>query len=87
MFFFQSHFSVHDYISSQPEITVQMRGVLVDWMVEVQENFELNHETLYLAVKIVDLVMCKTEVSKEDLQLLGACAVFVACKFDVSVNG
>ena len=37
------------YICRQPDLTSQMRAVLVDWLVEVQENFELNHETLYLA--------------------------------------
>jgi len=53
-------------------------------MVEVQESFELNHETLYLAVKLVDLYLTKIVVSKETLQLLGAAAMFIASKFDVS---
>lgn len=54
-------------------------------MVEVQESFELNHETLYLAVKIVDTYLGKELVSKDALQLLGAAALLIACKFDVSV--
>lgn len=53
-------------------------------MVEVQESFELNHETLYLAVKIVDTYLGKELVSKDALQLLGAAALLIACKFDVS---
>lgn len=61
-----------------------MRALLVDWMVEVQESFELNHETLYLAVKLVDLFLCKEVTGKEDLQLLGAASLFIASKFDVS---
>lgn len=52
-------------------------------MVEVQESFELNHETLYLAVKIVDTYLGKELVSKDALQLLGAAALLIACKFDV----
>ena len=40
---------IEPYICRQPDLTSQMRAVLVDWLVEVQENFELNHETLYLA--------------------------------------
>ncbi|CAH1245697.1 CCNB3 [Branchiostoma lanceolatum] len=59
-----------------------MRAILVDWLVEVQENFELNHETLYQAVKIVDHYLAKTKVSKEKLQLVGATALFMSCKFD-----
>lgn len=54
-------------------------------MVEVQENFELNHETLYMAVKMTDLYLERCNVSKEKLQLLGATSLFIASKFDVNV--
>lgn len=59
-----------------------MRAILVDWLVEVQESFELNHETLYTAVKILDLYMSKKTVNKADLQLVGATACLIACKID-----
>ena len=72
-------------MSTQPSITKSMRILLVDWMVEIQENFELNHETLYLAVKIVDLYLCKVKIQKEDLQLVGCASLFIASKYDVSV--
>lgn len=71
-------------MEKQPSISEWMRSLLVDWMVEVQESFELNHETLYLAVKLVDLYLMKVVVSKETLQLVGAAAMFIACKYDVS---
>ena len=67
-----------DYISIQPEVTKMMRAILVDWLVEVQESFELNHETLYTAVKILDSYMSKKVVNKEDLQLVGATACLIA---------
>lgn len=65
----------------------------MDWMVEVQESFELNHETLYLAVKLVDLFLTRSTkmkparepLTKEELQLLGASALFIASKFDVRI--
>jgi cyclin B len=72
-------------MEKQPSISQWMRSLLVDWMVEVQESFELNHETLYLAVKLVDLYLDKVVVSKETLQLIGAAAIFIASKFDVSI--
>lgn len=61
-----------------------MRTILVDWLVEVQENFELFHETLYLAVKILDRYLTFSEVKKEYLQLVGATAMLIAAKFEVS---
>lgn len=78
----EPQFQVDDYIGRQGNISKWMRSLLVDWMVEVQETFELNHETLYLAVKVVDLYLAKVLVVKDKLQLLGAAAIFLACKYD-----
>ncbi|XP_033759926.1 G2/mitotic-specific cyclin-B3-like [Pecten maximus] len=75
-------FMVPTYMEKQTSLTTNMRAILVDWLVEVQENFELNHETLYLAVKLVDLYLTTKNVSKERLQLVGAAALFISCKFD-----
>ena len=59
-----------------------MRAFLVDWMVEVQESFELNHETLYLAVKLVErFLFFEHNVYNERLQLLGAAALLIARKY------
>ncbi|CAO1338410.1 unnamed protein product [Diamesa hyperborea] len=78
----ECEYKITDYIGNQPELSKWMRSLLIDWMVEVQESFELNHETLYLAVKIVDTYLGKELVSKDALQLLGAAALLIACKFD-----
>ena len=52
---------------------------------EVQESFELNHETLYLAVKLYDIYMSRKEnIVREELQLIASAAIFIAAKFDVS---
>lgn len=80
----ETKFSIGDYMEKQVCLSRWMRSLLVDWMVEVQESFELNHETLYLAVKLVDLYLTKVTVGKETLQLLGAASLFIASKFDVS---
>ncbi|KOB75539.1 Cyclin 3 [Operophtera brumata] len=87
-----SHYAmdIFNYLKGREGITQWMRALLVDWMVEVQESFELNHETLYLAVKLVDLFLARStrkltieqQLTKEELQLLGAAALFIASKFD-----
>lgn len=79
----ETQFSVADYLGrGETTVTRTMRAILVDWMVEIQENFELNHETLYMAVKLTDLYLDRVPVSKENLQLVGSTALFVASKFD-----
>lgn len=81
----EEEFQLDGYLQRQPHLTRWMRTLLVDWMVEVQESFEMNHETLYLAVKIVDIYLSKIQIEKEKLQLVGCAALFLASKFDVSV--
>jgi len=81
----EAKFKIADYMDKQVDLTRFMRSLLIDWMVEVQENFELNHETLYLGVKIVDTYLSKVPVGKQTLQLVGAAAMFIASKFDERV--
>ncbi|KAG7321167.1 hypothetical protein KOW79_015582 [Hemibagrus wyckioides] len=78
----EEKFVLTDYMHAQLDLNASMRGILIDWMVEVQENFELNHETLYLAVKLTDHYLSVTEVMRESLQLIGSTAMLIAAKFE-----
>lgn len=42
------------HLVSQTEITGRMRGILIDWLVQVHLRFHLLQETLYLTVAIID---------------------------------
>jgi len=80
----EEQFRVPNYMSKmQRDLSMSMRAILVDWMVEVQESFELNHETLYTGVKLVDIYLSRVKgVPKTQLQLCGATALLIACKID-----
>lgn len=78
----EEQFTVDDYLKEQPHLNKHMRSLLVDWMVEVQQQLEFNHEVLYLSVKLLDLYLNKRVINKEKLQLLGGAAMFIACKFE-----
>lgn len=76
-------FPISDYLCKPGSLTTgAMRGILVDWLVEVQENFQLYHETLYLTVKLIDSYLQHRNTKKEFLQLVGATALFIACKIE-----
>lgn len=76
-------FKVKNYpTQSNAQTTGPMRAILVDWLVEVQENFELYHETLYLAVKLTDNYLQSNSTPKELLQLIGATSLLIACKIE-----
>lgn len=49
-----------------------------------QENFELTHETLYLAVKLVDHYLVEVVSMRDKLQLIGSTAILIASKFEVT---
>ncbi|XP_076962543.1 G2/mitotic-specific cyclin-B3 [Callospermophilus lateralis] len=78
----EENFILIKYMDKQTDINSDMRAILVDWLVEVQMTFEICHETLYLAVKLVDHYLMKAVCQKDKLQLLGSTAFLIAAKFE-----
>ena len=64
-------------------ITPQIRTTLVNWLLEVQECFELYHETLYLGVKLLDHFLEKNSIQRDELQLVGATTLIISSKIEV----
>lgn len=69
-------------MSQQHDITDRMRGILIDWLVEVHYKFELMEETLYLTVNLIDRFLERQTVSRKKLQLVGVTAMLLACKYE-----
>lgn len=61
-------------------VTARHRAVLVDWMLDVAEEFALRGETISLAVDLLDRRLATEEDGTEWLQLLGLSCVWVAAK-------
>nr|QHN75191.1 cyclin A [Apostichopus japonicus] len=70
------------YMKKQPDITASMRCILVDWLVEVAEEYKLANETLYLAVSYIDRFLSHMSVLRAKLQLVGTASAFIAAKFE-----
>jgi G2/mitotic-specific cyclin 1/2 len=71
-----------DYIDHQDELEWKMRGILVDWLIEVHTRFRLLPETLFLAVNIIDRFLSAEVVALDRLQLVGVTAMFIASKYE-----
>lgn len=71
-----------NYMSKQPDITPTMRTILVDWLVEVAEEYRLHPETLFLGISYVDRFLSSMSVIRSKLQLVGTSALFIAAKFE-----
>ncbi|RVW54026.1 Cyclin-A2-1 [Vitis vinifera] len=68
--------------SVQRDITPNMRGILVDWLVEVSEEYKLVPDTLYLTVNLIDRFLSKNYIEKQRLQLLGVTCMLIASKYE-----
>ncbi|XP_029623136.1 G2/mitotic-specific cyclin-B1 isoform X1 [Salmo trutta] len=64
------------------DVTGSMRSILVDWLVQVQKQFKLHQETLYMTVGIIDRFLQDYPVPKESLQLVGVTAMLIASKYE-----
>ncbi|XVF74650.1 hypothetical protein PTKIN_Ptkin13bG0128000 [Pterospermum kingtungense] len=68
--------------TTQRDITQSMRGILVDWLVEVSEEYKLVPDTLYLAVHLIDWFLCQNYIERKRLQLLGITCMLIASKYE-----
>lgn len=77
-----NHVPKYGYMRKQPDINHSMRTILVDWLVEVCEEYRLQNETLCLAVSYIDRFLSVMSVVRAKLQLVGTAAMFIAAKYE-----
>ncbi|XP_064636756.1 G2/mitotic-specific cyclin-A-like [Lineus longissimus] len=71
-----------NYMKKQPDITNSMRSILIDWLVEVAEEYKLHRETLCLSINYIDRFLSSMSVLRGKLQLVGAASMFLAAKYE-----
>lgn len=70
------------YMKKQSDINHSMRSILVDWLVEVAEEYKLLPQTLYLTINYIDRFLSVMSVLRGKLQLVGTACMLVASKFE-----
>lgn len=74
---------LHDYIEKvQKDVSHNMRGILVDWLVEVAEEYKLVSDTLYLTISYIDRFLSSKALNRQRLQLLGVSSMLIAAKYE-----
>ncbi|KHG05835.1 Cyclin-A2-2 -like protein [Gossypium arboreum] len=66
----------------QRDITPSMRAILIDWLVEVSEEYKLVPDTLYLTVSLIDRFLSHNVIEKQRLQLVGVSCMLIASKYE-----
>ncbi|KAJ4714071.1 Cyclin [Melia azedarach] len=71
-----------NYMAQQFDINEKMRAILIDWLIEVHDKFDLMNETLFLTVNLIDRFLSQQNVVRKKLQLVGLVAMLLACKYE-----
>ncbi|KAJ1685045.1 hypothetical protein LUZ63_016435 [Rhynchospora breviuscula] len=66
----------------QTDINPSMRAILIDWLVEVAEEYRLVPDTLHLTINYIDRYLSGNEISRQRLQLLGVACMLIASKYE-----
>ncbi|GER49159.1 cyclin family protein [Striga asiatica] len=66
----------------QKDINPSMRAILIDWLVEVAEEYRLVPDTLYLTVNYIDRYLSGNVMDRQRLQLLGVACMMIASKYE-----
>ena len=75
-------YTISDLFALQTEISTKQRFILVDWLMEVSDRFQLKRQTFYLAVHYADTYLSRTQIRLGQYQLLGVTSLFIACKVE-----
>ncbi|KAL3840037.1 hypothetical protein ACJIZ3_024628 [Penstemon smallii] len=66
----------------QKDINPSMRAILIDWLVEVAEEYRLVPDTLYLTINYIDRYLSGNVMDRQRLQLLGVACMMIASKYE-----
>ncbi|KAG5006748.1 hypothetical protein JHK82_024688 [Glycine max] len=66
----------------QHMVTVNMRGIFMDWLVEVVVEYKLLSKTLNLSMSYIDRFLSVNPMSKSRLQLLDVSSMLIASKYE-----
>ena len=62
------------------QITIGMRGVLVEWLTKLCRRYSFAQDTLFLTINILDRFLVTTPISRDIFQLLGITSLLIAAK-------
>ncbi|KAK1279838.1 putative cyclin-B3-1 [Acorus gramineus] len=74
--------SLANYMDIQTDVTPRLRGILINWLIEVHHKFQLMEETLFLMVELNDRFLSMVSIDKDQLQLVGLTALLLASKYE-----
>lgn len=65
----------------QGDLSPAMRAILLDWLVEVSDEYNLQPQTFYLCVAYIDRYLSSVAIERNRLQLVGLSCMLIASKY------
>lgn len=59
-----------------------MRQILIDWLIDVHDSFELKEQTLHLALSYLSDYSSLNQIKKDEYQLVGITCLWIASKYE-----
>lgn len=79
----KAHRRSTNFTLKHPRLQPRMRSIVLDWLMEVSEAYNLHRQTLYLAQDYFDrFMLTQSNVEKSILQLIGVTCLFIASKME-----
>ncbi|KAL1512786.1 hypothetical protein ABEB36_002316 [Hypothenemus hampei] len=79
----EDEFPIQENFLNETKVSYKMRSTLINWLIEVHQNFNLELDTLHLCISIVDrYCQGNKNVERNIYQLIGTAALMVACKYE-----
>jgi hypothetical protein len=59
-----------------------MRQILLDWLTDVHQSFDLREQTLFLALTYLNEYAAVHDITKQEYQLVGVACLWIASKYE-----
>lgn len=75
---------VHFEEKGNKDVTIKIRAISIDWVIEVANMFKLRIDTIFHAVNLLDACLMNLPIAKDNLQLYAiACLVVAGKKYEI----
>lgn len=64
------------------EISPKMRFILIEWIIKIHKSFDMNFNSLFLAIHILEKYSLKNIIKKNKYQLVGLVCLWIASKYE-----
>jgi len=72
-----------DYMEkTQVEVTADMRGICLDWIIECANRLKMEMPTIFLAAHVLDSFLSKKAIRRERMQMVSMVSLIVAAKYE-----